>query len=394
MRFAEILFEKLPASASAAEPFADLLYANELRAKNDAFQLFWKSAALPGVPLPLVEAATPRGYRTTTKRRVTSHGKAGISLGFSDRTPPRTVAPSALDLPAHNRVYAFILDKLLTPAYAPLAHALNWVILRGSTQRQCLILNVFKMDGAVVRKAKLLADHVAANEAGVISAMMYYDPTRSDYYLTAERPKSGVDMKHLFGPRLLTLDVAGLRLKYPPTVFSQVNESMVAAMTERARRMLGLTNRDRFLDLYCGFGMFSFSLGKDAFETVGVELEGDAIASAKETAHRQFPSSRFRFVASRITADSAARNLPPVSRDAPEVMLLDPPRKGAEPGVIETLAKRKPRRVVQICCGTDEMVPAVRTWVSAGYKVDEIAPMDLFSGTAGLETLVSFYRSA
>jgi tRNA/tmRNA/rRNA uracil-C5-methylase (TrmA/RlmC/RlmD family) len=389
MNFSAILFEKLPKTSGLSEPFALVPYDEEVRAKNEAFARFWKQADLPGTPRPLIVSPKPRGYRTTTKRRVVVHGRAGLSLGFSDRATALTLATSLLEPDSHQRIYAFLFDKLKTPAYSPFARALNWLIIRSAKNAHCLIINVSKMDGAVVRKAKMIAEHLSQAGLFVSSAMMYFDPTRSDYYLTAERPEQGLDVKHLFGPRLLTLEADGIKLKYPPTAFSQINESMVPIMVNEARRMLGLTETDRFIDLYCGYGLFSFTLGRNTRETIAVELEGNAVAAAKETHRIQFSTSRIRFVAARITGDSLGRSLPSASKDGPEVILLDPPRKGADPGVVEVLAKRRPRRVLQICCGTDEIVPAVKDWIKSGYLVEEVLPLDLFAGTASLETLIA-----
>ncbi len=379
----------VPASADAVEPLAKVPYAEEIRAKNEALARFWSEEKLPGRPGAILPSALPRGYRTCTKRRVVIYGKQALSLGFSDRTKPNTSAVSLLDPEVHNRIFAFLFDKLKTPAYAPLARALNWLILRDGNGAVCLILNVAKLDGTVVRKAKQLAEYLSASKIGVTSALMYVDPTRSEYYLTAERPQEGLKAKHLFGPRLLTLEVDGIRLKYPPTVFSQVNEAMVPVMVREGKRMLGITPQDRFLDLYCGYGLFSFTLGLGAKETLAVELEGDAVSAAKETARLRFPDARYRFIATRISKETVERLLPPATRDAPEVILLDPPRKGAPPEVIEALAKRRPRRVLQICCGTDEIAPAVRTWIESGYSIDEILPLDMFAGTPNLETLIA-----
>jgi tRNA/tmRNA/rRNA uracil-C5-methylase (TrmA/RlmC/RlmD family) len=389
MSFASILFEKLPKTSSISEPFAHVPYDEEVRAKNEAFARFWSEANLPGRPKTVVPSPKPREYRTTTKRRVVVHGRAGLSLGFSDRATAGTLATSLLEPDSHQRIFAFLFDKLKTPAYSPFARALNWLIIRSAKNAHCLIINVAKMDGASVRKAKMIAEHVSQAGLGVTSAMMYFDPSRSDYYLTAERPEQGLDVKHLFGPRLLTLEVDGIKLKYPPTAFSQINESMIPIMVQEARRMSGLAPSDRFIDLYCGYGLFSFTLGRNTRETIAVELEGNAVAAAKETHRIQFSSSGIRFVAARITQDSLGRSLPAASKDVPEVILLDPPRKGADPGVVEVLAKRRPRRVLQICCGTDEIVPAVLGWMKCGYLVEEVLPLDLFAGTPGLETLIS-----
>ena len=269
--------------------------------------------------------------------------------------------------------------------------ALNWLVLRG-VQRPFLILNAARRDANAVRQAKRLIDGIQRTVRELSGAMLYFDPGRSDYYLEADRPTDGLSVKHLSGPSLLTLDVPGLRLRYPPTSFSQVNEAMIPILLDACAESLCPGETDRFMDLYCGYGLFSFSLGRQAKEVLAVELEGASIAAAKETARRQNLTRRMRFTAARITAGALSRILPPVS-PLPEVMLLDPPRKGCEPGVIGVLARRVPRRVLHICCGTDEIADAVRDWTENGYLLEQARPLDLFAGTANLETLLTFCPS-
>jgi tRNA/tmRNA/rRNA uracil-C5-methylase (TrmA/RlmC/RlmD family) len=390
MTFSQLLLDRLPNSPYGSEPLANLLYSQELQLKNQAFAELWAQAKLEGRPEAITPAPMPRKYRTTTKRRVVYNEQRGLSLDFADRGAPGTCAFSNLEPDNHNSLYEYLFDRLSTPAYVALARALNWIIIRGGYTSHCVILNVSKLDATVVRKAKQLTEKLPELNFGVTSAMIYFDPTRSDYYLEAERPDDGLDAKHLFGPRLLTLAVEDLKLKYPPTVFSQVNEAMVPLMVQTAREMLDVKSSDRLLDLYCGYGLFSFALGRKAKEVLGVELEGASIATAKDSVRFLGLGSKFRFVSARITGEMLVMSLPPVSPTLTEVILLDPPRQGADPGVIKVLAQRKPRRVLQICCGTDEIAPAVRDWVASGYKVDRICPLDLFAGTANLETLISF----
>ncbi|HSQ40912.1 MAG TPA: class I SAM-dependent RNA methyltransferase [Fibrobacteraceae bacterium] len=385
MLFLEHVKSCSPSWNSGSEPLAALPYAEEVHIKNMAFANFWSEHRLPGKPDPLVEAPSPRRYRTTTKRRAFQE-RSGLVLGFADGSFEKNgLAQSLLEPESHQELYTAILQKVNQPVYRSLARALNWVIIRGDYEHFCVILNVAEMNASVVRKAKQMADFLQTSYKAVTAAWLYFDPSRSSYYLEADTPADGFALKHLFGPRLLTLVVDDLRLKYPPTVFSQVNEAMVPCMVAEARMLLEPRPKDRMLDLYCGYGLFGFSLGRSAHEVWGIELAGASIATAQETARRI--GGHFHFLPMRITADRLRKTLPaPVES---EVVLLDPPRQGAEAGVVPYLASRKPRRVLQICCGTEEVVPAVRSWLSSGYRLMQAHPLDLFAGTPNLETLLA-----
>jgi hypothetical protein len=376
--------------AQHPEPFARVDYAAELALKRDAFAAFWQDQRLPGRPEPVVAAPVPRGYRTTCKRRA-ALGPKGLSLSFPGAAPlKRGLAPSALDLPEHTAVFAFLAERLGRPPARALATALNWVIVRGAAGGLAVILNVREFDARVVRAGKLLAEALQEAPLGVRAAFLYLDPTGSDYYLEAKRPAGTLSFKRLFGPDWLQVDVGGVRLRFPTTVFSQVNGAMLGVMSECVRSLLAPLAGCDLLDLYCGYGLFSFTAGREAAQVVGVDLDGPAIEAARASAEHLGVAGRVRFLAGRIDGRFLAGQLRP-SRSR-EVVLLDPPRQGTAPDVVPAIAARAPLRVVHICCGTDEIPREVAAWLRVGFSVTSAVPLDLFAGTASLETLLLLSR--
>lgn len=386
MNFSECVRALMPASTRnrAGEFLADMEYGAELELKDRALATFWREHRLPGKPELVQGSPMPRAYRTTTKRRV--FWDAGqVTLDFSDLAVSGACADSVLEPAEHNAIYQLLHEKLSSTAFVALAKALNWIIIRGTYQFRVVVFNVCKMDASVVRKLKQISAYLQASPLKVTAAHVYFDPTRSDYYLEALRPAEGLQFKQLYGPAQLVLDCKDYRLKYPVTGFSQINESMVPLMLERARALLRPEPQHRLLDLYCGYGLFSFGLGKGLRSTVGVEWEGPSIECARESA-RFMKRGGMQFIAGRIDATFAATRLP--APDGPEVLLLDPPRKGTDDGVIHALAKRHPERVLHIFCGTDEIPRELALWAAAGYTPVTVEPIDMFPGTPGLETLV------
>jgi tRNA/tmRNA/rRNA uracil-C5-methylase (TrmA/RlmC/RlmD family) len=390
MRFGEILQAlarkrnfRLPPFQDP-EPLAGLPYAEELSLKQEALRDFWKDHRLPGALGDVVAAPEPRGYRATSKRRASApvsprKGRAsvrsvgGLTLG----------APSLLDPPEHTAVYDFLLDALTRAGARAVAATLNYAIVRGRGDALAVILNVSRFDAPVVRGAKPLAAALQGAGLGVRSALLYLDPTESDYYLEARRPAKTLGEKHLFGPRWLEVSVGDARLRFPPTVFSQVNEAMLPALTGAAASGLGPLAGQALLDLYCGYGLFSVVLGRQAKAVTGIDHDGPAIEAARGNA--EFFKVPARFIAGRIDGDLVRRV--PTAR-GPEVALLDPPRQGTEAGVVEAVAARRPERVVHICCGADEIPREVAAWTASGYALERAQPLDLFAGTVGIETVL------
>ena len=372
------------------EPLAALAYADELDLKREALDAFWRAYRLAGRPEPVVAAPVPRGYRTTTKRRAVSFA-GGLALAFPGAAPAKPgVSPSALDPPEHAAVYAFLCERLARPPGQGLAPTLNWAIVRGSPGALAVILNVRVFDARVVRAGKLLGEALQGAALGVRSCSLYLDPSGSDYYLEAKRPAGTLTSKRLFGPDWLETAADGVRLRYPVTVFSQVNGPMVAAMTGAARALLSPLEGCALLDLYCGYGLFSLTVGRIATRVVGVDFDGPAVEAARANALHLGCADRARFIAGRIDGGFVAGRLRPAA--GPEAVLLDPPRQGTAPDVVRAIAARAPLRVVHICCGTDEIPRELESWSRAGYRLQRAVPLDVFAGTENLETLLLLER--
>ncbi len=379
------------------EPLAALRYTEELSLKQDALAALWRTERLPGRLERILAAPSPRGYRTTTKRRAAYRGGnpiltfPGAGSSRSRRgSPGPFLATSALDLPEHEAVYAFLLERLARPTARYLAAVLNWVVIRGSAGGLAVIFNLNRFDARVVRTAKQIGEALQQAPLGVRAGFLYLDPTQSEYYLEARRPEGGVSFKRLFGPTQLQVEVGPARLRYPPTVFSQVNAAMLDDMIGTARALLEPLEGRRLLDLYCGYGLFSLTVGRAATHVTGLDSDGPAIMAARTNAANLGDGDRTRFLTRRIDEASLIRLGREAEREArePEIILLDPPRQGTAPGVTRALAARSPARVLHLCCGTDEIPREIAGWSQAGYHVQRVVPLDLFAGTESLETML------
>ena len=374
------------------EPLSRLDYALELDLKNKALQEFWTARGLPDKPNRILPSPKPRGYRTTTKRRVVSlKGRFELThlTESSSAANPRAGAESLVEPREHKAIYAFILSKLNTPAYAGLAHALNYLIIRGDYERFTVLFNVHRLNADVVRKARLLGDHLKGMDPKTVSAFMFFDATRSDYYFEAQSSEGPWKLKKIFGPDDLHLKVLDRTYAFNPTSFCQVNASILPAFLEKADQLLKPKPEYRLLDLYSGFGFFTLHLGRSYGEALGVDLGSASIESAQKMAAAD-PASHCRFKSGRIQVKSLEKLLPPATADKPEALLLDPPRQGTEPGVIRALAARRPARILHIFCDLDTLPKEVNQWRKSGFMVSKVVPLDMFPGTDNLEVMVLF----
>lgn len=372
-----------------SSPLAHLYYPEELTIKNQALALFWRHFRLPGQPEPIIGSPKPRYYRTTSKRKTFLKGNT-LYLLFNDRalrSQKKFFVESPLEPEKHGRIFDFLQKKISEPAFKLVAGHLNYLIIRGNYKEHAVIFNVDTLNGPLVRKLKILADHLQQLPEAVNSAYIYPDPSCSEYYLEEGQPSDILQFKKLFGKSDLAVSHHGCRYFYHPTSFSQVNESMVPIMLDMTREMLEPNPVETLLDLYCGYGLFSHFLAPGYKQVTGIDSEGPSIRAAISNKKLNPGSRNARFLARRITARSVEK-IPLPDDLGSETILLDPPRQGPQEGVIGALARREPRKVLHIHCGVDQIPDSLRQWKQNGYKFQRIVPLDMFPGSAGLEVLI------
>lgn len=379
------------------EILATLDYADECRVKTDAVRSFWQVHGLPAhlissiVPSPL-----PRGYRATSKRRVyvSRGGQLRFCMGYGAERGE--TLRSRLEPDSHNDVYCWLRKTLVSPAYRAVGRCLNFIVVRGGSDKLTLILNFFHLDAAVMRKVKLLADHVRAELPHVAAMFTFLDESRSEFYLES-RAAGTHPFKKLFGSEYLDLTVAGCKFLYPPSAFSQVNESILDAFVTEAKKLLKPGPESTLVDLFSGYGLFAVALGDAPERTIGMDFNGPAIHAASGNALHNRPDADIEFVASAVTPSAIENKLPPCpaelygadeERPEGELFILDPPRSGARPNVIAAVAKRSPARVLNIFCSADEVPRALGAWKHNGYSPSAVRVFDMFPGSPNVETMV------
>ena len=379
------------------EILVPLDYADECRVKTDAVRSFWQVHGLPAQMVhAIIPSPVPRGYRATSKRRVyvTRDGRLRFCMGYG--AGREETLRSALEPESHNDVYCWLKKTLGSPAYRAVGRSLNFIVVRGGAARLTLILNFFHLDAAVMHKTKLLADHVRAELPQVAAMFTFLDETRSEFYLES-RSAGAHPFKKLFGSEYLDLTAAGCKFLYPPSAFSQVNESILDAFLREAKLLLKPGPESTLIDLFSGYGLFAVALGDAPERVVGMDFNGPAIHAASGNALHNRPDADIEFVAAAVTPSSIENKLPPCpselygeDEEQPEgeLFILDPPRNGVRPNVIAAIAKRSPARVLNIFCSADEVPGTLKAWKHNGYSPSAVRVFDMFPGSPNVETMV------
>lgn len=366
----------------------DLEYEDELRLKNEALRSFWEQFASPNTLAHLAPSPLGRGYRTVTKRRaflLRGSTRLGLIAPTNEGSyNPFDVVQCAIEPAGHARVYQKMQEILEKPYARPIAHALSYVILKGSYAEYALILNVRRISSDIVHATNTLSKSITYSFKEVVGVFLHEDTSDGRYYLGSSDRKP-VKFRRVFGKAEIRQRMYGKSFLYSPLAFSQVNQSIVGHLVAKAGELLDLTKDMRLFDLYCGYGLFTLCLAENVHSAVGVEIAGESVASAIANAKRQ-QVSNVRFFRSDITVET----LPHLLRQSRphDVVLLDPPRSGTGSGVIECIAARKPAQALHIFCNADIMPAELKRWETSGYRIKQAIPFDMFPGTPSVEMMV------
>ena len=191
----------------------------------------------------------------------------------------------------------------------------------------------------------------------------------------------------LYGPGYIEDTLCGVPVRLGPLSFYQVNTLAAERLYGVAAQYAQLTPDDALLDLYCGMGTIGLSMADQCRELIGVEIVPEAIESAKANAARmgEAVAAKSRFFcadAGQAATQLAAEGL------HPDIVMLDPPRKGCDEATLSAVVRMAPRRVVYVSCNPATAARDAAWLEKNGYHAEKVQPVDLFPRTKHIETVV------
>ncbi len=192
----------------------------------------------------------------------------------------------------------------------------------------------------------------------------------------------------LYGPGYIEDTLCGLQFRLSPRSFYQVNHHQAQRLYQAAIDQAGITKKDLVLDLYCGVGTITLSMAKAAGKVIGVEVIEQAVEDAKQNAIRNnIDNAEF------FCGDAGKAALELESRGIiPDVVVVDPPRKGLNADTIEALGKMSPRRIVYVSCDPATLARDVALLKEKGYKLKNAQAADLFPRCSHVESIVTLIK--
>ena len=195
----------------------------------------------------------------------------------------------------------------------------------------------------------------------------------------------------LYGPGYIEDSLCGVPVRLGPLSFYQVNTLAAERLYGVAAQYAQLTPDDALLDLYCGMGTIGLSMAEQCRELIGVEIVPEAIESAKANAARmgKAVAAKSRFFcadAGQAATQLAAEGL------HPDIVMLDPPRKGCDEATLSAVVRMAPRRVVYVSCNPATAARDAAWLEQNGYHAEKVQPVDLFPRTKHCECVIALSK--
>ena len=338
-------------------------------------------------PLPMLAAPSTAGYRNKVQFPV-AMTKSGPAAGFF-RARTHDLIPIThchIQPPQTEQIARAVLDWMGQYHILPYDEATHRGYIRHIFVRKavvtgqlmvCLVVN-----SETLPKSRQLVE-MLQTAVPDLTTVVYNVNTRPDNVIL------GSTYRTLLGQGYIEDQLCGLTFRLSPASFYQVNHHQAQVLYETAISLAELTGRETVLDLYCGTGTITLAMARKAGQVIGVEVVPQAIEDAQDNARRNgIENARF-FCAD--AGQAAARLASEGIR--PEVITLDPPRKGISPEVIDAVAQMAPRRIVYVSCDPATLARDVKLLTARGYAFSRAVAADLFPRTKHVETVCLLVRT-
>lgn len=375
--------------------YRHLKYEDELRSKHERVKQAFRQAGLSDVTvLPPLSTGKTRGYRNKGMYPVRA-GKGGMEAGFFAAKSHKVIpCPDCALQPAVFgeivRAVCDFCDRHRVRAYDEVTGSgtLRHIYLRSAADGSVLLT-------LVIRESRL----PGAVADALVQEMVGRFPCLCGILLNVNRANTNVVLGdtfiRLWGQDYLEDVLCGKRLRLSAGSFYQVNREAAELLYNTAADRAHLTGQEHLLDLYCGAGSIGLSMADRVADVTGIEIVPEAVACARvNAAVNGLDETRARFFcgdasdAHKLLATAEENGAP-----APDLVVIDPPRKGTTRELIAEIAARHIRRVVYISCEPETLGRDCTVFREYGYAIGEVQPVDLFPRTGHVESVVLLSRT-
>lgn len=362
--------------------YRHITYTAELAAKEQTVRdAFERIGGFSPEFLPICGSEQTERYRNKLQMPLAKTDDGKIISGFFSERTHRVVPVDDCKLQPiiFSRIVDFVKQeckKLKISIYNEQAHegVLRHVYLRrGHASGELCVVLVAKRK---VPEFKRLAAELSREFSEIKGVVLNVNPDKTNVIL-------GEREIVLSGNANITDEMCGISVEIAPKSFYQVNTPQAEKLYLQAAEFAE-PNGKTLLDLYCGIGTIGLSMADRADKVIGAEIVPEAVENARKNAEKN-GSSNAEFIcadASEAAAELVKRGL------KPDVILLDPPRKGCDEQTLSACVKMTPERIVMISCNPATAARDCKFLAENGYSVGKVRAFDLFPRTRHVECVV------
>lgn len=334
----------------------------------------------------VITAGTPYNYRNKATYPVGKSPTVGVIAGYYQKSSHQIV----------NLNQCPVQDSRLNPFLAQIKkdiQLLGWQIYNEHTHSgtiRHLSLRIGRRSGEILLTLIVKHFNIAGIEQKAQEWLDHY-PQLVGVMLNRNGDRTntifGRETRLVVGTPYLEEEFACLKFQIRGETFFQVNTETAEALLYEIQSELNLQGKEILVDAYCGIGTLTLPLAKQVHLAIGLEIQESAVSQAKINAQYNhinnvtFHSGKVEELLSRISYK-------------PDIVILDPPRKGCQPSVIETLRKGKPARIVYVSCKAATLARDLQQLCQDGlYTLSRVQPADFFPQTAHVEVAAFLVRS-
>lgn len=235
----------------------------------------------------------------------------------------------------------------------------------------CAVIN-----GNSIPDEDLLINLLKEKVNGLKSVVLNFNIAKTNVIL-------GDKSKCIWGNEVIYDTLFGKRFCISPNSFYQVNHNQCEKLYSKAKELAGLTGKETLLDLYCGVGTIGLTMADSVKQLVGIEIIPQAIENAKENARLNSVTN------AQFICTDAPKGVKILEKQGikPDVIILDPPRKGCDKSLFDTIEKMDPHRIVYVSCDSATLARDLEILKTKGYEAKKVTAVDMFPRTPHVETV-------
>jgi 23S rRNA (uracil1939-C5)-methyltransferase len=356
-------------------------YEGQLKYKeNQVRQVLTRIGKLEDVTIhPILGMETPWHYRNKAQVPVGEKDGKLIAGFFKPRSHEIVdTDESLIQIPEVNEAVQTVKEicsELNIPAYHEESHkgVLRHIMARYGKKTGELMVVIITRTADLPQKNKLV-EQIIAHLPKVKSIVHNVNSKRTNVIL-------GEKTSILWGNEVIYDYIGNVKFAISALSFYQVNPDQTQVLYEKALEYADLNGEETVIDAYCGIGTISLFLAQKARKVFGVEIVPEAIEDAKRNAKLNGITN------AEFAAGEAEVVIPKGYKEgnAADVLVVDPPRKGCDEALLQTIIEMKPKKVVYVSCNSATLARDLRILEDGGYRTVEVQPVDMFPQTTHVE---------